>query len=142
MISATGEHLAAAQFPATDTGYRALAGFITCQGALLRVGVEGTNSYGAGLARHLRVANIEVVEVIRPARQVRRMRGKSDEIDAYAAAHIALANNDAVTPKTAAGPVEAIRVTHRGAAKRGQGPHRDDPADQVPVGHRTRADPC
>ena len=75
MISATGEQLAAAQFPATDAGYRALAGFITCQGALLRVGVEGTNSYGAGLARHLRVENIEVVEVIRPASQVRRMRG-------------------------------------------------------------------
>ena len=129
MISATGEHLAAAQFPATDTGYRALARFITCQGALLRVGVEGTNSYGAGLARHLRVANIEVVEVIRPARQVRRMRGKSDEIDAYAAAHIALANNDAVTPKTAVGPVEAIRVTH--AARRSAVKARTETIQQI-----------
>ena len=112
VISATGEHLAAAQFPATGAGYRALAEFITCHGALLRVGVEATNSYGAGLARHLRAEKLDVVEVIRPARQVRRMRGKSDEIDAYAAAHIALAGNDAVTPKTATGPVEAIRVTH------------------------------
>lgn len=112
LISATGEHLGAAQFPATDAGYRTLTGFITCRGPIARVGVEGTNSYGAGLARHLYREGLEVVEVIRPARQVRRMRGKSDEIDAYAAAHIALAGNDTVTPKTSSGPVEAIRVTH------------------------------
>lgn len=129
MIRATGEHLAAAQFPATDAGYRALTEFITCRGTLLRVGVEGTNSYGAGLARHLRVENIEVVEVIRPARQVRRMRGKSDEIDAYAAAHIALADNDAVTPNTAAGPVEAIRVTH--AARRSAVKARTETIQQI-----------
>lgn len=48
--------------------------------------------------------------MIRPARQTRRMRGKSDELDAYAAAHIALANNDTVTAKTGTGIVEAIRV--------------------------------
>lgn len=116
VISATGEQLGAAEFPATDAGYRALAGYITCHGPLRRVGVEGTSSYGVSLARHLRNENLEVVEVIRPTRQVRRMRGKSDEIDAYAAAHIALADNDTVTPKTASGPVEAIRVTH--AARR------------------------
>ena len=91
VISVTGEHLAAAQFPATQAGYRALHGFITCHGALVRAGIEGTNSYGAGLSRHLRETGVEIVEVIRPARQIRRMRGKSDEIDAYAAAHIALA---------------------------------------------------
>ena len=116
VISVTGEHLSAAQFPTTDAGYRALEGFITCHGALLRAGVEGTNSYGAGLTRHLHEAGIEVVEVIRPARQTRRMRGKSDEIDAYAAAHIALANNNTVAAKTGTGIVEAIRVTN--AARR------------------------
>lgn len=116
VISVTGERLSAAQFPATNAGYRALTGFITGHGALLRAGVEGTNSYGAGLTRHLHEAGIEVVEVIRPARQTRRMRGKSDELDAYAAAHIALANNDTVTAKTGTGTVEAIRVTN--AARR------------------------
>jgi transposase len=116
VISATGAHLGAEQFPATDAGYRALHGFITGHGQLLRAGVEGTNSYGAGLTRHLDKAGAEVVGVIRPARQTRRMRGKSDELDAYAAAHIALAGNDTVTAKTGTGIVEAIRVTN--AARR------------------------
>ena len=116
VITVTGEHIGAAEFPATDAGYRALTGFITCHGALLRTGVEGTNSYGAGLTRHLHNVGIEVVEVIRPARQVRRMRGKSDPLDAYTAAHTALANNDTVTAKTSNGTVEAIRVTN--AARR------------------------
>ena len=117
IISTTGEHLDAAQFPATEVGYQALAGFITRHGPLLRAGVEGTNSYGAGLTRHLRQQGIEVVEVIRPSRQVRRMRGKSDEIDAYAAAHAALAGDATVTPKTSVGVVEAIRVAN--AARHG-----------------------
>ena len=116
VITVTGEHIGAAEFPATDAGYRALTGFITCHGVLLRTGVEGTNSYGAGLTRHLHNVGIEVVEVIRPARQVRRMRGKSDPLDAYTAAHTALANNDTVTAKTSNGTVEAIRVTN--AARR------------------------
>ena len=53
VITVTGAHIGAAEFPATDAGYRALTGVITCHGALLRTGVEGTNSYGAGLTRHL-----------------------------------------------------------------------------------------
>lgn len=116
VISVTGEHLSAEQFPATHAGYRALTEFITGYGVLLRVGVEGTNSYGAGLSRYLRDVAIELVEVIRPTRQVRRMRGKSDQIDAYAAAHVALANNDTVTAKTSNGTVEALRVIN--AARR------------------------
>lgn len=116
VITVTGQHLAAAQFPATGAGYTALREFITCHGPLLRVGIEGTNSYGAGLARDLTDTGIAITEVIRPKRQVRRMRGKSDEIDAYAAAAAALAATDTVTAKTSNGLVEAIRVTH--AARR------------------------
>lgn len=114
VISLHGEHLSAVQFPATKAGYQALTAFITCQGELLRVGIEGTNSYGAGLTRHLQARNIEVVEVIRPAKVVRRMKGKSDAIDAYTAAHTALTHQDVVTPKTSIGTVEAIRVIHAG----------------------------
>ncbi|HEY5223987.1 MAG TPA: IS110 family transposase [Microbacteriaceae bacterium] len=116
VITITGEHIGAAEFPTTEAGYDALTSFITCHGTLLRAGVEGTNSYGAGLTRHLHEAGVQVVEVIRPARQVRRMRGKSDPIDAYTAAHTALANNNTVTAKTSDGLVEAIRVTY--AARR------------------------
>lgn len=111
VITTTGQQLDAAQFPATQDGYQGLAHFITCHGPLLRAGIEGTNAYGAGLARHLRQAGVPIVEVLRPARQLRRMRGKSDQIDAYAAAHIALADVDTVTAKTNTGTVEAIRVT-------------------------------
>jgi len=114
IITTTGEHLGAAQFPTTPAGYAALTGFITCHGPLARVGVEGTNSYGAGLARHLRAQGIAVEEVIRPARQVRRLKGKSDPIDAYQAAHTALTHENVVTAKTADGTVEAIRVLHAG----------------------------
>jgi transposase len=114
VVTVTGEHLAAAQFPATRSGYEALQAFITCQGEPVRVGVEGANSYGAGLTRHLHAHGITVVEVIRPARTVRRLKGKSDPIDAYTAAHAALADNDTVTPKTSDSTVEAIRVVHAG----------------------------
>ena len=111
VITVTGQQVGATEFPATESGYRALTEFITCHGPLLRAGVAGTNAYGAGLSRHLREVGVPVVEVLRPARQLRRMRGKSDQIDAYAAAQIALADVDTVTAKTSAGAVEAIRVT-------------------------------
>jgi transposase len=59
---------------------------MSAHGELARVGVEGTGSYGAGLARYLAGCGIEVTEVIRPNRQARRQRGKSDTAGAVAAA--------------------------------------------------------
>lgn len=120
VIDTNGKHLGDMQFPTTHAGYAALLGFIASFGTVVRVGIEGTGSYGAGLSRHLRDAGFEVVEVIRPNRQVRRMRGKSDPIDAYAAAATALAESQHPVPKSADGPVEAIRyllVTRRSAVK-------------------------
>lgn len=110
VITATGQHLGAAEFPTTPAGYRALAAFIAGFGTLVKVGVEGTGSYGAGLTRYLTGAGVTVIEVLRPSRQVRRMRGKSDEIDAYAAAETALAGTNCSVPKDRNGRVEAIRV--------------------------------
>ena len=109
LISDTGQHVADRSFPATPAGYQALAVFITSHGPLVRVGVEGTSSYGAGLTRVLLATDMPVVEVIRPARTNRR-RGKSDPIDAYAAAAAALANDKLPTPKTSADQVDAIRA--------------------------------
>ena len=74
-----------------------------------RVGVEGTGSYGAGLTRCLAQAGVDVVDVNRPNRQLRR-RGKTDTVDAQAAALAALSGSAAVVPKSADGCVEAIRV--------------------------------
>lgn len=129
VITATGQHLGAAEFPTTPAGYQALAAFIARFGALAKVGVEGTGSYGAGLTRHLSTVGVAVVEVLRPTRQVRRMRGKSDEIDAYAAAETALAGTNCSTPKDRDGLTEAARVVS--AARRSGVSGRKDAMLQI-----------
>ena len=90
------------------------------KGNLSQVGVEGTGAYGAGLARYLHQQSIEVLEVPRPDRRLRRQRGKSDPIDAEAAARTVLAGTASGAPKLADGPIEAIRmlrVARNGAVK-------------------------
>jgi transposase len=119
-IDSAGRLLGDAQFAATAPGYRALLIWLTGFGRLVRVGVEGTGTYGAGLARHLAGASVEVIEVDRPDRKTRRRQGKSDPIDAIAAARAVLAGTATGAPKTRTGPVEAIRalrVARRGAVK-------------------------
>ena len=74
------------------------------------VGIEGTGSYGAGLARHIAAAGIRVVEVDRSDRQDRRRRGKSDPLDAVSAARAAQSGRAAGAPKGRDGQVEAIRA--------------------------------
>lgn len=120
VIDANGRQLGDMQFPTSPAGYAALVTFITAFGAVIRVGVEGTGSYGAGLSRHLRDAGLEVVEVIRPNRQARRMHGKTDPVDAYEAARTALVETHHPVPKSADGPIEQIRyllVARRSAVK-------------------------
>ena len=73
-------------FATTPAGYRELTWWLQGFGVVVLVGVEGTGSYGAGLARHLRRAGIDVVEVDRPNRQLRRREGKTDPVDAVEAA--------------------------------------------------------
>ena len=89
-------------------------------GRVVRVGIEGTGSYGAGLARYLTGVGVEVVEVNRPNRQHRRRFGKTDVTDAQAAARAALNGQATGLPKSGNGPVEAIRmlgVARRSAVK-------------------------
>ena len=96
--------------PATPAGHDQLHDFVRSRGRIRMIGIEGTGSYGAGLARALRAAGAPIREVIRPKRSQRR-RGKSDPIDAYAAAGRALAEADALpVAKTGTGPCEQIRV--------------------------------
>jgi len=71
------------------SGYRQLLGWLQSFGDLEMVGVEGTGSYGAGLARCLHDHGVRVVKVDRPNRQRRRRRGKSDPQDATTAARAA-----------------------------------------------------
>ena len=72
-------------------------------------GIEGTGSFGAGLARFLAGAGETVIEVIRPDRSTRRHRGKSDPLDAEAAARAVQAGEARNAPKSGEGLIEVIR---------------------------------
>jgi transposase len=109
-LDPVGGLLEVAEFPATAAGHRRLLDWLAGFGPVARVGVEGTGSYGAGLARYLRAAGVEVVEVDRPNRQARRRAGKSDPLDAIEAARAALSGRASGAAKTRDGNVEAIRA--------------------------------
>jgi transposase len=115
-----GTVLGTDSFPTTAAGYRQLLNWLRSFGAVGKVGVEGTGSYGVGLARHLAAQGVEAIEVNRQNRQTRRRHGKTDVIDAIAAAR-AVINGDATgSPKSHDGGVEALRVlkiVHRSAHK-------------------------
>ena len=108
-LDGAGRTLGTAQFPATATGYAALLAWLTGFGRVILIGVEGTGVYGAGLARYLRRHGIKLVEVDRPDRKTRRWQGKSDPVDAEAAARAALADRATGIPKQRDGRVEALR---------------------------------
>ncbi|MFJ8002981.1 IS110 family RNA-guided transposase [Streptomyces fagopyri] len=120
VIDVVGRHLATASFPTTPDGYRRLLEWMRQHGEVLTVGVEGTGSYGSGLARFLRSSEVAVIDVDRPDRKARRAHGKSDPVDAYAAATAVLSGRAHGRPKTRDGIVEAIRslrVVRRSAIK-------------------------
>jgi len=120
VVDQVGRVLGTETFSATAPGYQAALAWMGGFGELGTVGIEGTGSYGAGLARHLAAQGVAVVEVIRPNRQARRRRGKSDTADAIAAAVAALNGEASGIPKSQAGDVEAIRalqVARRSAVK-------------------------
>ena len=98
------------EFPATASGYHDLLVWLAWFGPIDKVGVEGTGTYGAGLARHLMDNDVEVIEVDRPNRQRRRRAGKSDTTDAISAARSALSGEASTTAKTRDGNVEKLRV--------------------------------
>ena len=115
-----GALLGTATFATTPAGYRALLEWLSGFGPVAAVGVEGTGSYGAALARHLTGRRVTVIEVGRPNRQVRRRHGKTDVVDAIAAARAVQSGEATATPKAHDGPVEALRalkVVQRSASK-------------------------
>jgi transposase len=115
-VAAAADHLGGvlgtAAFPTTRAGYRLLLRFLRSFGQLQAVGVEGTGSYGSGLARFLADHDVVVVEVNRPNRQERRAHGKSDTVDAIAAARAVISGRATVVPKSHSGTVEALRALH------------------------------
>ena len=121
VVDGVGRVVGSESFAAEATGYEQLVAWLRSKGRLVRVGVEGTGSYGAGLARYLTEAGVEVVEVNRPNRQLRRQRGgKTDSVDAEAAARAAASGQATSVPKSGDGPVECLRmllVARRSATK-------------------------
>ena len=109
-LDEVGGLLGTESFDATPDGYSALLSWLAGFGRAGKVGVEGTGSYGAGLARFLARAGVEVIEVDRHNRQDRRRQGKSDPIDAVQAARAALSGRAHGQAKSRDGAVEAIRV--------------------------------
>ncbi len=110
VIDHNGGLLGVESFPADRAGYEELLGWLAGFGEVEQIGVEGTGSWGVGLARFLGDQEVVVVEVDRPNRQQRRKQGKSDPTDAVSAARAALSGEASVTPKTRNGPVEQMRV--------------------------------
>jgi transposase len=111
-----GGLLGVAEFPVTPAGYGRLLSWLGGFGAVALVGIEGTGSYGAGLARHVTAAGVRVVEVDRCDRQDRRRQGKSDPLATVSAARAAQSGRARGAPKGRDGAVEAIRALM--AAKR------------------------
>ncbi len=105
-----GRLLGTCTIPTTVTGFAELIRWTGQLGELSRVGMEGTGSYGAGLARWLRAREVVVIEVDRPDRRTRRRRGKSDSVDAEAAARAVLAGTATAQPKAGSGAMEMVRT--------------------------------
>lgn len=111
VIDQVGRLLGTCAFATTDAGLAAAEAWLASHGRLVAVGVEGTGSYGMGLTWVLTHAGHTVIEVSRPNRAMRRARGKSDTVDAEAAARAAASGCATAVPKSHDGIVEAIRVT-------------------------------
>lgn len=120
VVDCLGRHLGDREFPADPGGYRRLLDWIVSFGSVAAAGVEGTGTYGAQLGRVLTAAGLAVIEVNRPDRATRRANGKSDPVDAYAAAQAVASGRAAGVPKSRDGIVESIRclrVARRSAVK-------------------------
>jgi transposase len=127
-----GRHLGESSVPTTVKGYEELLCWAEGLGPVRCAGVEGTSSYGAGLARHLRARGIEVLEVERPKsrqRGSRRHLKKSDPSDAERAARAVLVGETSGVPKSADGRVEMIRALR--AARRSAMKARTQAANQL-----------
>jgi transposase len=110
VLSALGVLLAASSFPATAAGYRRMLTWARGAGVVHRAGVGCTGSYGAALSRYLRTEGIAVIEVNRSDRGDRRRRGKTDTLDAEAAARAVLSGRATAIAKSADGQAEMVRM--------------------------------
>lgn len=110
VIDSNGGVLGVESFSTTAVGHRLRSLWMSGFGTIERVGIEGTGSYGAGLARHFIASDVVVIEVDRPNRQKSRRHGKSDQLDAVEAARGALSGRCHGQAKSSSGHAEALRA--------------------------------
>lgn len=110
VINSIGKFLGHLSVTANEAGYRQLLKWTRSFGELKKAGIEGTGTYGAGLARFLLKKDILVLEINRPDRSMRRFRGKSDPTDAESAARTVLSGHECAVPKSQSGAAEAMRI--------------------------------
>jgi transposase len=108
-ITQLGARLGELTIRVGSEGYRELEAWARSLGPVRTFGIEGTGSYGAGLARFLRQAGHAVHEVSRPDRGQHRRHGKTDHLDAEAAARSVLGGQATALPKSGTSAVEMIR---------------------------------
>jgi transposase len=119
-LDQVGRRLGVASFGTDDAHHPGLWAWASDFGPITQAGVEGTGSYGYRLAQFLTGSGVQVFEVNRPNRITRRRRGKSDPVDAEAAARAVLAGDATATPKNRSGPagqLRALLVARRSAIK-------------------------
>jgi Transposase len=129
VLDGIGGLLGVESFATSVEGNQQLLAWMAGFGPVARVGVEGTGSYGASLARFLREAGVEALEVDRPNRQERRRKGKTDVVDAIEAARAAQGQRQLGAAKTKDGNVEAIRALM--VAKRSARDHKIAAMNQI-----------
>ena len=119
-LDQVGRRLGVASFGTDDAHHARLWAWASDFGPIIQAGVEGTGSFGYRLAQFLTGSGVQVFEVTRPNRVTRRRRGKSDPVDAEAAARAVLAGDATATPKNRSGPagqLRALLVARRSAIK-------------------------
>ena len=109
VLDELGGRLGELTVPTDGGGYSHVERWASGYGRVLAFGIEGTGSYGAGVASYLGRLGHRVIEVNRPDRRERRLNGKSDALDAENAARAVLSGRATATPKAADGEVEMIR---------------------------------
>lgn len=118
VLTAVGQPVADREFATTTAGYRRAVAWLIEHGPLRAVGIEGTSSYGVGIAAAVTAAGITVVEVNRTRAAERRKQGKTDRLDAYRAARSVLSGEASTDPKRASiEPLRALTVARRSAVK-------------------------
>lgn len=132
VITGIGQPVADQEFATTVAGYRRAVAWLIEHGPLRAVGIEGTSSYGVGIATAVMAAGITVVEVNRTRPAERRRQGKTDVLDAYRAARSVLSGEASTDPKRATiEPLRALNNTRRSAVKAQQAARRQIDALQV-----------